>query len=113
MSEEELIKQISKICQEGFTDPFAQFCARTFSSYHYLPENLAAARMHAFYLRLALERLVDANSREELLYGAVMGDEIEVTFRKVTRNSYQTALESDRPFCELFVEKWCASFAKV
>lgn len=113
MSEEELIGQIAKIRQEGFTGSFTDFCAKTFSSYHYLPENLAAARMHAFYLRLALERLVDANSREELLYGAAMGDEIEVTFRKVTRKSYQAALESGRPFCELFVEKWCASFAKV
>lgn len=107
MSEEELIKQICKIRQEGFTDSFAQFCARIFSSYHYPPENLAAARMHAFYLRLALERLVDANTREELLHGAVAGDKMEATFLEITKESYQAALESDRPFCELFVEKWC------
>lgn len=113
MSEEELIKQICKIRQEGFTDSFAQFCARIFSSYHYLPENLAAARMHAFYLRLALERLTDANGREELFREAAEGDRTEAAFLEVIRQSYEAALESDRPFCEIFVGNWCRHWAEV
>ena len=112
MSEEELIKQICKIRQEGFTDSFAQFCARIFSSYHYPPENLAAARMHAFYLRLALERLTDAKGREELFHEAVEGGRMEAAFWEVTRRSYEAALESDRPFCEIFVGNWCRHWAK-
>ena len=113
MSEDELIGQIAKIRQEGFTGSFADFCAKTFSSYHYPPENLAAARMHAFYLRMAMERLTDAKGREELFQGSLEGDRVEVAYLDITRESYRAALESGRPFCELFVEKWCASFAKV
>jgi hypothetical protein len=113
MSEAELARQLTEVREKGFDEPFALFCAKTFSSFEYSPENLAAARMHAFYLRQALEKLVDANTREELLHGAIAGDKIEGVLMKVTRESYQATLESGRLFCELFVEKWCASFAKV
>ena len=112
MSETELVRQLAEKREKGFDEPFALFCAKTFSSFQYFPENLAAARMHAFYLRQTLERLVDANTREELLHGAVAGDKIEVAFRDVTREGYQAALESGLPFCELFVEKWCRYWAQ-
>ena len=112
MSEAELARQLTEVREKGFDEPFALFCAKTFSSFQYSPEDLAAAKMHAFYLRLALEKLVAANSREDLLPGAVAGDKIEVAFREVTRESYQAALESGLPFCELFVEKWCRYWAQ-
>ena len=112
MSEAELARQLTEVREKGFDEPFALFCAKTFSSFQYSPENLAVARMHAFYLRQALGRLVYANTREELLHGAVAGDKMEATFLEITKESYQAALESDRPVCELFVEKWCARFSE-
>lgn len=111
MDRSELDRQIAEVLEKGFDDSFAVFCATTFSSYRYPPENLAAARMHAFYLRSALEMLSDAESREALL-GKTEGDNpLEEAFREVTANSYEAALSGDRPFCEVFVQLWCERWA--
>ena len=112
MSETELVRQLAEKRENGFDEPFALFCAKTFSSFQYPSENLAAARMHAFYLRQALEGLTDTEGREVLFHKAVAGDRIEMAFREVTRESYEAALESGRPFCEIFIENWCRYWAE-
>lgn len=112
MSEAELARQLIEVREKGFDEPFALFSAMIFSSFQYPAENLAAARMHAFYLRLALERLTDTEGREVLFHEAVKGDRMEAAFRDVTCESYEAALESGRPFCEIFVENWCRHWAE-
>ena len=108
MSESELVRQLEKILEDGFEPSFAGFCAKEFSSHSYPQENLAAARMHAFYLRLSMEVLTE---RRE--YPArISGDPVERAFWIITAESKRAALESGRPFCELFVEKWCRFFAE-
>lgn len=107
----ELDRQIAEMREKGFDDAFARFSAATFSSYSYPPDNLAAARMHAFYLRLALEALSCGESRQELFREAQEGDRLETAFRETATESYRAALSGDRPFCEVFVEMWCSRWA--
>jgi hypothetical protein len=104
MDTAELERQVAEFVRRGIDEPFARFCAEAFSRHDYPPEGIAAARMHLFYLRLAIELL--------------LGEEpADVPFleecRTVTRDSRDCALESGRPFCEVFVEKWCAYWAGV
>ena len=113
MSEKELIQHLCEVKQKGFDESFASFCAKTYASYQYPPENHVPAMMHAHYLRLALETLTDAEGREALFHAAAEGDKKEVAFQELTREIYQAAQKSDRPFCELFVEKWCRYWAKL
>lgn len=112
MDQKELISALKELMRTGFDSSFASFCAKTFSSHRYPPGNLAAARMHAFYLRMALEVLTDSSTREELFAAEAKGlTRNEEAFRLVTIESFQAALSSVRPFAELFVEKWCAVWA--
>jgi len=112
MDRTELDRQIAKVLEEGFDNSFAAFCAKTFSSYTYPPESLAAARMHALYLRLALEALSSPETRNEILESVGHEESREqAAFRKTVRESYRAALGSDHPFCEIFVEMWCVFFS--
>ncbi len=111
MSETELVKQLTEVREKGFDESFAHFCAKTFSSHEYPPENLAAAKMHAFYLRMAVEMLTDEESREVLLSGAGVEGGVDAAFRELTRKSLEAAVKSERPFCEVFVERWCRHWA--
>lgn len=111
MSEKELIRQLAELKEKGFDDSFAAFCARTFSSFEYPAEHLAPARMHAHYLRLAIDILSDGIRREAFLReGKAEGT--EGLFREVTVACYREALGTGRPFGELFVEKWCRSLSR-
>ena len=112
MDTAELDNSLREMMEKGFDDSFATFCARIFASYQYSPENLPAARMHAFYLRMALEVLSDPVTREKLFYNEGEGEErLLKVFRSVAKKSYRTALSSDRPFSAIFVEQWCRFFA--
>ena len=111
MEVSELESTLREVIEKGFDDAFAQFCATTFSSYRYPPEYLAAARMHTFYLRTALEMLSCAESREALFGQTEVDDPLMKAFREVTANSYEAALSGDRPFCEVFVRLWCERWA--
>ena len=113
MDRSELDRQIAEVLEKGFDDSFAVFCATTFSSYDYPPGNLAFARMHAFYLREALEMLSSAETRDTLSVDAEGKTLLEKAFREVTTKSYQAALCEDRPFCEVFVQMWCSWWADV
>lgn len=113
MDTAELDNSLREMMEKGFDDSFAAFCAEVFSSYQYSPEKLALAKMHAFYLRIALENLSCPETREELLTDGVEGeDNLDRAFRTVAVESYRTALFSDRPFHELFVELWCAFWSE-
>lgn len=103
MDRSELDRQIAEVLEKGFEDSFAGFCATTFSSYNYPPENLAFARMHAFYLRMAMGMLNGEEGMEEIPY--------YTECVSIAEKSYRSALESDRPFHEVFVEMWCAFFS--
>ena len=111
MSDSELIRQLNAVLEKGFDDSFASFCARILASNRYASDGLARVRMHAHYLRLAIEALTDPVRREELFRQAGAGDRMDDAFLKVTMESYRAALESDRPFCEVFVERWCSYYA--
>lgn len=112
MSESELNRQIAQWMEKGFGDSFASFCAGVFASHQYPSENLAAARMHAFYLRMALEVLSDPETREKLFESEGDGDDrLEKVFSSTVTSSYRAALDSDRSFAELFVEAWCSAWA--
>lgn len=100
MDTAELDRQLAEVLEKGFDESFAAFCARTFSSYSYPPENLAAARMHAFFLRLYMEAFV---SGKDLLSE---GD-LEIRCREVG-DSLLGHVASPEEFCRRFVEKWCA-----
>ena len=94
--------------EEGFDDSFGTFCGKTFSSYSYPPENLAAARLHGHYLRLAISAIVWSETLEKLLsHESAEDDREETVFWKVLGDSIKAALESDRPFIQCFVEMWC------
>ncbi len=104
MTKAELDRHLAKVLEKGFDESFADFCARTFSSYNYPPENLAPARMHAFYLKVAMGMLLGATPDEDIPLMNVC--------RQVAEESCRSALETDRPFCEIFIENWCAYYSK-
>lgn len=103
MTKAELDRHLAKVLEKGFDESFADFCARTFSSYNYSPENLAPARMHAFYLKVAMGMLLGATPDEDIPLMNVC--------RQLAENSCRSALDTDRPFCEIFIENWCAYYA--
>ena len=103
MTKAELDRHLAKGLEKGFDESFADFCARTFSSYNYPPENLAPARMHAFYLKVAMGMLLGATPDEDIPLMNVC--------RQLAEKSCRLALETDRPFCEIFIENWCAYYA--
>lgn len=112
MSESELIGQLSRVQEKGFDRAFMEFCAGVFSSHAYNAEGLPAARMYGAYLRLAIGELTAPCSRRELLEEKEGGGNLETAFVEISRESWKEALLSERPFCELFVEKWCRRFAE-
>ena len=108
----ELRRQMVTLQEEGFDDSFGAFCGKTFSSYSYPPENLAAARLHGHYLRLAIAAIVRSETQEELLsHESAEDDREETVFWKVLKESIGAVRESDCSFIECFVEKWCSSWS--
>lgn len=106
MDEAEVINSLKTIRENGFDDSFAAFCANVFSSREYPPGNLAAARMHAHYLRLAIEIVCDGLPETE------GEDRLVGLCRSLARECMNSAVSSERPFTELFVESWCRSLGK-
>ena len=104
--------QLAGIQERGFDDSFIDFCAKTFSSHTYPQENLAAARMHAHYLRVAMEEIVCTENEGDLYEEAPDADRIDRVFDAVLRESIKAALESDRPFIQCFVEMWCEMWSQ-
>lgn len=74
-----------------------------FASHVYSREGLAAARLHAFYLRVALRLLAGMDVPEGLPFMEEC--------RSIAEQSRLSALETGRPVTEIFVEKWCSHFA--
>ena len=110
MDAAELDRQIAEAREKGFDESFTRFCADTFSAYEYPPENLAAARMHVHYLRLALEALSDQGSGGLKPGGASYHENAPWTglCLTVAGDSWRASLASGKPFCEVFVEMWCS-----
>ena len=101
MSAEELRRQLAEIREKGFDDSFAQFCGDTFSSYEYPAEKLAAAKMHAHFLRLFIEEfLLDPNPGQRQESYMKVGME---TIEEVSKSEHPTGMS----FCRAFVKKWC------
>ncbi|MBP3257713.1 MAG: hypothetical protein J6M23_06955 [Bacteroidales bacterium] len=85
---------------------FAAFCAKTFSSYNYHPGSLAAARMHAFILRLFLEKQTSGPSPQDEI-----PESLRETFREVGEQAIRDTLSSEHPSgmkcCRAYVRNWC------
>jgi len=115
MDAAELDTVLRDVMEKGFDDSLVAFCARTFSSYDYPRENLPAARMHAHYLRQALEALCDPETKTEILRGGDSGfkdvSELDRLCLRLAADCYRDALSGEASFCELFVERWCAHFS--
>ena len=109
MSEAELVKQLLEVRERGFEDSFLQFCADTFCSYVYPPENLAAARMHAHWLRVYLEDGLGGELPEpDGGLGAVSREVGEKALRLTLEKENASADE----FCRAFVSIWCRHFSR-
>ena len=101
MSEQELRKQLAEIREKGFDDSFAQFCGDTFSSYEYPGERLAAAKMHAHFLRLFIEEyLLHPNPERRQEYYIKVG---MAAIQEVSKSEHPTGVD----ICKAFIEKWC------
>ena len=101
MSDSKIESFLVEVLEKGFDDSFAEFCADTFSSYEYPKERLAAARMHAHFLRVFIQDyLTDSHPIER-----------QEDYMKVGMAALEETLKSERPtamaFCRAFVEKWC------
>ena len=103
----ELDKSLAEVQKKGFDDAFARFCADTFLSFSYSEENLAAARMHAHFLRLFIEERVTGRSLKEEI-----PESLYETYRKVSERSIRDTLSSEHPSgmgcCRAFVGRWCS-----
>ena len=108
MNYAELRRQLAEIQKEGFDDSFASFCAKTFSSYQYPPENFSAARLHAFYLRHAI-RMILSEEHKELLFLEAVETPVEAVLKEVTKKCLNCP--SAQAFCESFIELWCRRWA--
>jgi len=115
MRQSELEAALRAVRDGGFDESFVRFCARTFSSHTYPSKNLAAARMHAHFLRLALEALCDSETKTGVLSMENSGiydiDAPGTLCLQLTQECYRDALKGDCSFCELFVERWCRVLA--
>jgi len=115
MQQSELDAAIMKVRDEGFDESFIRFCAKTFSSHTYPAKNLAAARMHAFFLRIALDSLSDPETKAEVLSvenpGQYVVDDPETLCLQLSGECYRDALKGEEAFCELFIRKWCGVLA--
>ena len=109
MDKSELDRQIAEVLEKGFDESFADFCAKTFSSYSYPPENLAAARMHAFYLRFVLEALKRISP--DKIECADKTFELSDTAIEIGIECYKNSLSDDVDFCREFIKEWCRHWA--
>lgn len=106
MPKTELEGLITEIVEKGFDESFPGFCARTVSSYSYSPENLARARMHAYYLRLfiqeyTLDPFPERRDEDFMRVGLQAAREIE-------KAEHPTGMD----FCRAFVQEWCRFLAR-
>lgn len=69
------------------------------------------ARMHAHYLRIAIEEIVNTERAEALFEESPSEEKLDTIFDDVLKKSLQAALESSGPFCKLFVDGWCSSLS--
>ena len=115
LKQSELDAAIRAVRDEGFDESFSRFCARTFSSHAYPSKNLAAARMHAHFLRLAIEALCDNKTKAGVLSmensGIYNTDDPETLCLQIAQECYRNALKGIGSFCELFIERWCSELA--
>ena len=109
----ELDAAIMKVRDEGFDESFIDFCAKTFSSHTYPAKNQTAARMHAYYLRLALDALCSSESKTEILLRESPEkydvSDPESLCLQLAAVCYRDASEYGNSFCELFIERWCSA----
>ena len=116
MRQSELDAALRKVIEEGFNESFRSFCAKTFSSYSYPEKNLAAARMHAYFLRLALEALCDNKAKAAVLSmensGEIRTEDMKLLCLFLAGESYRAALLDKGDFCELFVERWLSYLSR-
>ena len=102
----ELDRDLAEVQKKGFDESFALFCADTFSSFSYPDESLAAARAHAYFLRIFIEERVTGSTTIEEIPECLYE-----TFREVGRQSIQDTLSSVNPSgmecCRAFVRNWC------
>ena len=114
MDTAELDNSLREVMEKGFDDSFAAFCAKTYSSYEYPPENQAAAKMHAFYLRIALESLCENEKKAEILggnTGFISLSPLERLCFKTASIASNEALCGRGSFAEIFVDNWCKSLS--
>ena len=115
MRQSELEAALRAVRDGGFDESFVRFCARTFSSHTYPSKNLAAARMHAHFLRLALEMLCNDNTKAGVLLGENSGtydvNDPETLCLQLARECYHDAMKGEVSFCELFIMRWCDTLA--
>lgn len=101
MSEKEIRRLLADIREKGFDDSFAQFCSDTFSSYEYPGERVAAAKMHAHFLRLFIEEyLLNPNPGGMQESHMIVGT---AAIQKVSKSEHPTGVD----ICKAFIEKWC------
>ena len=107
MEETQLQALLKDRMKTGFDADFAAFCAETLASHSYTSENLAKARMHAFYLRLVLELLT---SDDEPISEENANDPSDVAI-KIGEHCYEKSLQEGTDFCREFVKEWCSYWA--
>ena len=110
MQRERLQTELARIRKTGFDDSFARFCAETFSSFSYSTENLPAARMHAFFLRLFLDGGVNGTPWVD-----AVPERLRILFEEVSMKAVEETLSSEAPSgvrcCRSFVRRWCEALS--
>lgn len=101
MHKSELADRLKEIQEKGFDDSFAEFCADTFSSYDYPKERLAAARMHAHFLRVFIQDYLTDPYPEERQEDYMMVGISAI--KEVSKSEHPAAME----FGRAFVKRWC------
>ena len=104
MEPSELDRQIAEVVERGFDESFILFCADTFSSFDYPVEKLAAARMHAFYLRLFMELHLSGEAVRET---GRLPEAVKMIGEKSMEETLSLPQPSGEAFCRLFVRNWC------
>ena len=100
--------ELAELLEKGFEDSFPEFCARTFASFKYPPERLAAARSYAFWLRTFLEDYLSGMSlnTDSESSGNIYEVAIEIG-RQVVDWSLERETTTGNDFCREFVKRWC------
>ena len=106
MTEQQLKQALRELRDKGFDESFTDNCAKICSSYTYPEEKLAAARMHAFFLRYFIGAYLD-----DYFTDAEKLEGIERTVWKVGKQSVDETLQKENAtamtFCRAFVKNWC------